>query len=62
MDLEHAKALLSNVIDHVAVGNNTKETLKQLIFLGFTKEDLLEFQFCENDIDDAFAEYDSDDE
>lgn len=62
MTLERARELLNNVINHIAAAENTNETITQLINLGFTKEELLEFNFSEGDVDYAFAEYDSDPE
>ena len=62
MTLERSKELLNNVINHIAAAENTNETITQLINLGFTKEELLEFNFSEVDIEYAFAEYDSDPE
>ena len=62
MTLERSKELLNNVINHIAAAENTNETITQLINLGFTKEELLEFNFSEGDIEYAFAEYDSDPE
>lgn len=62
LTIDHAKELLNNVINHISVAETTNETLSQLIGLGFTKEDLLEFNFSKADIEYAFAEYESDDE
>lgn len=57
------KELLNNVINHTAVGVNTKELLKQLLFFGFNKDELCnEFQFSEVDVDDALAEYEGKEE
>lgn len=60
MDLKHAKEILNNIINHICVATPTVETLRQLLFFGFTKEDLLEFEFSEADIDEAIRQYESD--
>ncbi len=62
LSVDHAKELLNNVINHISVAETTNATLSQLIGLGFTKEDLLEFNFSKADIEYAFAEYESDPE
>lgn len=51
MTLERAKELLNNVINHISVANNCHETIRQLIDLGFTGQELCEeFSFNLMDI------------
>ena len=54
MTADRAKELLNMVIDHVSAGNNCHETLKELLKIGFTGEELFsEFSFNLLDVADA---------
>lgn len=54
MTLERAKELLNKVIDHVSVANSCHETIRRLMDLGFTGQELCdEFSFTLMDIMDA---------
>ena len=56
MTLERAKELLNNVIDHISAANSCHETIRQLIDLGFTGQELCdEFSFSLMDIIDAMG-------
>lgn len=59
MSLERAKELLNNVIDHISVANSCHETIRQLIDLGFTGQELCD-EFSFNPLDVADAEDDVD--
>lgn len=51
---DRAKEFLNMVIDHVSAGNNCHETLKELLKIGFTGEELFsEFSFNLLDVADA---------
>ncbi|MBO4847171.1 MAG: hypothetical protein J5525_12875 [Lachnospiraceae bacterium] len=59
MTLTRAKELLNRVIDHEAAGRNCQETIKHLLWLGFTGEELHnEFGFNLHDIADAEEDMD----
>ena len=64
MTLERAKELLNNVIDHISAANSCHETIRRLIDLGFTGQELCdEFSFSLMDIIDAMgSEEDSEEE
>ena len=48
------RALLGQVIDHVAVARNTEEQIGELIAMGFDKYDLKAHGYSEEDIRDYF--------
>ena len=51
MTHDHAIELLGNLVDHIAVAENTATQIETLqTTYGFTCEDLLEFGYTENDI------------
>lgn len=52
------KDRINACIDYINTGRNTKDTLEILIRLGFDEETLKEFDFSENDIQEAFHDYD----
>lgn len=59
MTSERMKELLNRVIDNISAGEKCHETIKKLLFLGFTDKELItEFQFSESDVRDALAEMD----
>ncbi len=59
LTLSRAKELLNFVIEHESAGRNCKDTLKHLLFLGFTKDELsTEFGFSPSDIQDAMEDMD----
>lgn len=61
MTLERAKELLNQIIDSISIGNTCSETIKQLLFLGFTGEELYnDFGFSLHDVADAEEEYECD--
>ena len=63
MELQRCKDLLNAVIDHVSCCRNTSGTLHELLLIGFTKEELVEeFNFSVDDVDDALAEMEADNE
>lgn len=54
MTPDRAKELLNMVIDHVSAGNSCRETLRELLKIGFTGEELCgEFSFNLLDVADA---------
>ncbi len=54
MKPERMKELLNQLVDYVAIGNDTKETIEELMKYGFTAEELvLYFNFSENDVKDV---------
>ena len=54
MIFEHAMELLENVVEHTAVAENTATQVEMLQSnFGFTREDLLEFGYSEEDIDES---------
>ena len=56
MTLERAKELLNMVIDHISAANSCHETIRQLMDLGFTGQELCdEFSFSLMDIIDAMG-------
>lgn len=57
MSEERCMELLNAVIDHVSCCNNTKETIHELLLIGFTAQELeTEFGFDGDDIRDAASE------
>ena len=60
LSLSRAKSILNSVIDHVAAGSNCRETIKELLRMGFTGEELYEeFNFNLHDVVDAEDAIDS---
>ena len=58
--LDRAKELLSRVVDHESVGRNCQDTIKHLLWLGFTGEELhSEFGFSLHDVADAEEDMDA---
>ena len=55
----HYKTLLNSIVNHVAVAENTPTQIQTLNNMGFDTDDLKEFNYDENDINDAL---DSNDE
>lgn len=49
----HYKSLLNSVVDYTAVAENTSEQIEDLMNMGFSRDDLLEFNYSASDIDDA---------
>lgn len=64
MEATRAVELINHMIDRMIddAGGHSREALAQLIELGFTREELIEFQFPTADIDDLMSEWDSDSE
>ena len=57
--LKHYEELLGNVVEHVAVAENTSTQIETLQNdYGFTREDLIDFGYSEEDIDSALSEDD----
>lgn len=52
----HYRNLLNSVVDYTAVAENTSGQIKELRNMGFEREDLLEFNYSESDIDNAEEE------
>lgn len=60
--LKHYEELLGNVVEHVAVAENISTQIETLQNdFGFTREDLIDFGYSEEDIDNALSE-DNEDE
>ena len=56
MDEKRMRALLNQIIDHVAVARNTSETVSELCKMGFTGEELsAEFGFSQADVEECEA-------
>lgn len=56
MDEKRMKALLNQIINHVAVARNTSETVSELFNMGFTAEELTnEFGFSQADVEECEA-------
>ena len=55
----HYKTLLNSIVNHVAVAENTATQIQTLSNMGFDADDMKEFNYNEDDINDAL---DSDDE
>lgn len=54
---ERCMELLGSVINHVSSANNTERTVKELIFMGFTEDELINiFDFGEDDVCGACKE------
>lgn len=51
MTLERAKQLLNNLVEYVAVANNTSEQIEELQKYGFTPDELYEFGYSTVDIE-----------
>lgn len=64
MEAIRAVELINHMIDRMIddAGGHSREVLAQLIELGFTREELIEFQFPAADVDDLMSEYDSNSE
>lgn len=64
MEANRAVYLINRIIDRMIddAGGHSREALAQLIELGFTREELIEFQFPAADVDDLMSEFDSEDE
>lgn len=59
MDLERAMELLNEVIDHISAAESCEETIKQLLQIGFTEEELVNvFNFSESDVENALEDMD----
>lgn len=53
MDNDRCMELLNAVIDHIAVGESTKEQIGRLVSIGFTTDELVKyFAYSQSDIDD----------
>lgn len=60
---KHYEELLSNVVEHVAVAENISTQIKTLQNdFGFTRKDLIDFGYNEDDIDSALSEDDEDED
>lgn len=63
MTKERCMELLGTVINHVSCANNTNKTLKELFYMGFDPKELVEeFNFGQDDVDDAWRKWNDDDE
>ncbi len=51
MTLQRAKELLNNLVEYVAVANNTSEQIEELQKYGFTPDELYEFGYSPKDIE-----------
>ena len=50
--------LLNSVIDHVSVSRNTRETIHELLLMGFAADELKDiFNFAEDDVAEAAEEF-----
>lgn len=59
--LKHYRELLNNVVEHVAVAENVSTQIEKLQDdFGFTHEDLIDFGYRKEDIDNALSEDDED--
>lgn len=59
MTKERCMELLNQVINHVSVAHNTKQQIYELLLIGFTADELIdEFNFDEDDVNDALSEFD----
>ncbi len=59
----HYRELLNNVIEHVAVAENISTQIETLQNdFGFTREDLIDFGYSKEDIDNALSEDDEDED
>lgn len=58
MTLERTRQLLDRLIDNLVEesGLHSKEVLEKLFDLGFTKTDLIELQFSEEEIEEVMNE------
>lgn len=62
-ELKHYRELLNNVVEHVAVAENTSTQIETLQNdYGFTREDLIDFGYNEEDIDNALSEENEDED
>lgn len=61
METGRAVELINRIIDRMIddAGGHSREALAQLIELGFTREELIEFQFPAADVDDLMLECES---
>ena len=50
--------ILSNIIDHVAVANNTSGLIEELAQMGFEPQDLKEFGFSETELEENKSAWD----
>ena len=59
MNLERAKELLNAFINNLSVAESNHTVLKHLLYLGFTRDELIhEFNYSEDDVKDAEEEMD----
>lgn len=59
MSPERCMDLLNATIDHVSSAHNTKETIHELLLIGFTETELInEFNFSKDDVKEASEEFD----
>ena len=54
MTHERSMALLSEIIDHTSIANDTSDTIEELLKMGFTAEELVnDFSFSKEDVADV---------
>lgn len=57
MNENRMMTLLNQIIDHVSCARNTSETIGELVNMGFSTEELVEyFNFSQSDVDDFMEE------
>ena len=57
MNPERAMEILNNVVNFVSIGNDTKDTINELLKYGFEAEELVnDFNFSKADVEDATGE------
>ena len=59
MPIERAKELINAIIDNLSVAESNQTVIKYLLYIGFTKDELIhEFNYCESDVIDAEEDMD----
>ena len=54
MKLDRAKELINAFINNLSVAESNQTVIKYLLYIGFTKDELVhEFNYCEDDVVDA---------
>lgn len=57
LSIERSIELINNMINHLLVAEKLSTVIRELLFVGFTKEELInEFNFNEIDIEEAEEE------
>ena len=56
MTIDRCIDLVNNLIDKIMIGKKPEEVIRILISNDFTKKELIDFGFSENDIDDVIKQ------